>query len=145
MGFNMQQELSSQWLSKDDVTTNGTAATIARITQEEVGSDRDLRFAIHFQGNMKPMILNKTNTRILVALFGHDSDGWLGKAITVYNDPTVGYAGQITGGVRIRMASAPMPPAAPRQPTQEEINAYLKASRGTPADPMANMSDDVPF
>jgi hypothetical protein len=141
----MQQELSSQWLSKDDVTTNGTAATIARITQEEVGSDRDLRFAIHFQGNIKPMILNKTNTRILVALFGHDSDGWLGKTITVYNDPTVGYAGQITGGVRIRMASAPMLPAVPRQPTAEEVAAYMRAKNGG-ADPhMAGLEDSIPF
>jgi hypothetical protein len=145
MGFNMQTELASQWLSKDDVTIQGTDACITRITSEQVGDDRDQKFAMHFQGNLKPLLLNKTNTRIMVALYGADSDGWLGKTIQLYNDPTIGFGGQITGGVRVRPSQnhPPRLPATPVRPTPEQIVAYMRASKGGGS--MDDLKNDIPF
>ena len=149
MGFNMMEEvLASQWLAKEDVSLTGTELTIAGVSQEEIGQDKDRKFALHFKFGAKPLILNKTNTRILAVLFGPNSDNWMGKQIVAYNDPTVGYAGQMTGGVRLRVAT-PAAPAFVSQLTPAQLKevaaAYARAQSGTPADPMADLESDVPF
>lgn len=113
MGFNMQEELASPWLAKEDAPGPGMNLTIARVTCEEVGQDREKKFALHWQQRgVKPMLVNKTNIRVLVALFGPDSDGWLARTVNVYNDPTIGFGGATTGGLRIRVP-APTRPGTP--------------------------------
>ena len=120
MGFNMADAVGGTFITKNDVTTTGTNIKIAGITQEKVGQEQEPKFALWFMGDqLKPLVLNKTNINILRALYGDDSDNWVHKDINVYNDPTVGYSGQITGGVRLRQVQAapapdfndPVPPA----------------------------------
>ena len=125
MGFNMQEELASPWLSISDVP-HDTVATIAKVTMEEVGREFERKFAVTFQArDMKPMLLNKTNMRILVTLYGTDTDGWLGKQVVVYNDPNVIFGGQLVGGLRLKAVQqsrrpAPAPPVEP-SPDYDEV------------------------
>jgi hypothetical protein len=93
-----------KFISKDDVLTP-VKAVIAGVTQREIGSgdEMELKVVVEFHGDTKPMILNGTNWDILEAAFGQDSDTWLGKTITLYNDPLVMYGGKKIGGVRIRI------------------------------------------
>jgi len=37
--------------------------------------------ALHFEGKEKTLVLNKTNTKILITAYGKESEGWVGKEI----------------------------------------------------------------
>jgi hypothetical protein len=145
-GFNMLDEvLASQWMAKEDVTFEGTELTIAGVSKEEIGQDRDVKFALHFKFGAKPLILNKTNTRILAALFGPQSDGWTNQRIVAYNDPSVGYAGQLTGGVRLRAVSAAKPASVSSLTPEQLKEAAAAYARATGAGPVAEIESDIPF
>lgn len=49
----------------------------------------------------QPWKPSKNMRRILAAAWGKDTEGWLGKSVTLYRDPTVKWAGEEVGGVRI--------------------------------------------
>ena len=52
------------------------------------------------------LILNKTNTRLLVRLFGTtDTAAWRGP-ITLYVENNVEYGGRVVGGIRVHQARA---------------------------------------
>jgi len=113
--FNMNDVLASKWMAKDDVPTQGVDLIIRQLTKEEVGDELEEKFAMHFHGSYKPLLLNRTNIRIVMSLYGPNSADWINKPICVYNDPTISFAGRLTGGVRLRMPQpaqrqAPPPP-----------------------------------
>jgi hypothetical protein len=58
--------------------------------------------------------VNRTNSQLIaVATNAKNAGEARGKQIVVYNDPTVGFGGKITGGLRIKkIAGAPKPAAA---------------------------------
>lgn len=93
-----------KFLSKDDVATP-VKAVIYSVSQREIGSgeESETKVVMEFENGTKPMVLNGTNWDILENAFGQDSDTWIGKTITLYNDPLVMYAGKKTGGVRVRI------------------------------------------
>ena len=126
--FDMGAVLASPWASKEDAPTSGIELIIAGVSQEELGPEKERKFALHFKYGFKPMLINKTNVRILSALFGPQTDGWINRTVVVYNDPTVGFGGQIMGGLRVRGVAAPAAsPAVPK--TLEQLKAeYLAAT-----------------
>ncbi len=86
----------------------------------------EMKWSISFEELDKPLILNKTNGTMLQLITGSgDFDDWIGKKVVLFNDPTVSYAGKITGGIRIRKPKG--------TPTTAEVLA-------TPAE-----KDDIPF
>ena len=159
--FDMNDVLSSKWMSKEDVPVQGVDLIMRAVTQESIGDDMEEKFALHFHGSYKPLLLNRTNTRIIMSLYGPKTDAWVNQPICVYNDPTISYAGRLTGGVRLRMpqqsrpAPAPVPPAPAGWPqpgntmgskaqAQAEA-AYASAAGGRPVRPIADLTDDIPF
>ena len=60
--------------------------------------------ALRFTGVEKHMILNSTNRKMMVRLFGMDTKDWRGKRVALYVDPDVKMAGQRVNGLRIRPA-----------------------------------------
>lgn len=99
----MNQMFPSNWLAKEDLASP-VRAVIKTVTREEIKGDdgNELKTILAFQGNVKSMILNKTNAEFLVAEFGDDSDLWLGKTVELYVDPSVMFGGKRIGGVRLR-------------------------------------------
>lgn len=45
------------------------------------GNPAQDKAALHFVGKEKTLVLNKTNTKLLITAYGADSDGWIGKEI----------------------------------------------------------------
>ncbi len=87
------------------------AGTIAGMTKEMVQntSGRVEKTVLHFEENMKPLVLNATNSKIITKLAGTPMvEGWKGIKIQLYFDPKVKFAGDMVGGVRVR----PYPPRA---------------------------------
>lgn len=117
----------SKYLRKEDVG-QGKIVTVSGYEKKDVSADNEqaeMKYTITFQ-ECKPLVLNKTNA----VMFSHlsntnygitrdlqeDPDGgemtpaneqfasWVGKKFMLYNDPNVGFAGKITGGIRVRSA-----------------------------------------
>lgn len=49
----------------------------------------------------RPWHVSKGMGRFIAAIWGPESDKWIGGALTLYRDPEVKYAGQAVGGLRI--------------------------------------------
>jgi hypothetical protein len=94
------------------------AVTIRTVSLENVarqGAEEEQRWIMWFAEMRKGLRLNVTNLRILEAAFGDRSEGWVGKRIQLYWDPTVQFGGKLVGGVRFRVgrAAAGHPVSAP--------------------------------
>lgn len=64
--------------------------------------ESDGRIHIDFGDKGRPWILSKTALRTLAQCWGdEDPDKWIGMHCTIYNDPTVKWAGKEVGGIRV--------------------------------------------
>lgn len=116
MSFDELVPTNSKYLKQTDVGEDGMVLTIKGFKQEEMESDdgsTEVKVILYFMEDMKPMVLNKTNSQLLGKATGAATAGEAkGKQIVVYSDPSVGFGGKITGGLRIKRYST----AAPAQP-----------------------------
>ena len=159
--MHINQLTESRFLKKEDCGPQGILVTIKTISQENVakeGVPEELRWAICFEELEsrptnpsgceeleKPRVLNSTNGQLIAAITGKtDTDDWPGYKVVLYNDPTVSFAGKITGGIRVR---APKGRAA-------EANKNVQRPAPKPAPGPAQVAcdetgevadDDVPF
>ena len=74
----------SNYLKASDIkgktpTVNIVKSEIVKFTKE--GQPDEQKPAIFFAGKEKGVVLNKTNTRGLIAAFGSDSDKWVNKDV----------------------------------------------------------------
>ena len=136
--------LQSNWLRKEDLAdpVAGEVFTIRRITEELVGADQQSKWALHWrERDVQPMLLNKTNLRLLASIYGDETDQWVGKEVEVYFDPSVSYGSQIVGGLRVRPPRPPQPRRRSSQPVEDEDPPPRRKrgeSGGLP-------DDDIPF
>lgn len=62
--------------------------------------------SVYFDGdNNRPWKPSKGMIRILAGAWGTDSSAWVGKFAQLYFEPSVKYAGQEVGGIRVRALS----------------------------------------
>lgn len=110
----------SKFLKKDDVE-NPVLVTIKALRQTNVAQDdkpEEMKWTMLFRELDKPLVLNSTNIQLCTLALGTDeTDEWIGRQIVLYNDPSISFAGKITGGIRLR---APKKKAAANAPPQEE-------------------------
>jgi hypothetical protein len=99
---NANDFLGGNYLKKEDLS-GATPVTITDVWSEAVlNSGRKL--IVSFEEFEKPLILNKTNTRMLVKLFSTtDTTAWRGQ-ITLYVEQAVQYGGRAVGGIRVHQA-----------------------------------------
>ena len=94
----------SNLLKAQDVTDAGgeMELTIENIEIKEFENDngKERKPIIHFAEG-KQMVCNKTNGNLLGEMFGDESDGWLGKKITLIVQE-VDFAGKRTPAIRIK-------------------------------------------
>lgn len=57
-----------------------------------------------FEGAEKPMAAGMTALTTIGQLYGNDTTAWVGRAITIYGDPSVSFGGAKVGGIRVRPA-----------------------------------------
>lgn len=113
----------SKYLSKSDVTEDGVILTIKGFRMETLKTDdgEEDKMVLHFMEAVKPMVINRTNAQLLGVATGCKTAGEArGKKIVVFNDPTVGFGGKITGGLRIKKVSGEPKPAAQREPGSDD-------------------------
>jgi len=138
----LSEMLPSRFLKKEDVPAP-ILCTIANFTHEEVDKDSgEMKWAMHLQETDKPLAMNSTNLQLCAAIFqSQDTDDWLGKKIVIYSDPTIMFAGKVTGGLRVR-APKNQAPAAPKKPAAPAPKAELADYDDSG---IAGLDDSPPF
>jgi hypothetical protein len=78
--------------------------TIARVEGKMLKSQRgeELKPVIWFEGRMRALVANKTNSKTIAAMYGTHVEDWVGKKITLY--PTTTTAGDqgVVDCIRVR-------------------------------------------
>lgn len=89
----------SDQLNSDELL--GSAITIT-VTNVSRSSAPDQPICVHYQGdNNKPYKPCKSMRKVLIFAWGDDGREWIGKSMTLYNDPEVKFGGVKVGGIRI--------------------------------------------
>lgn len=88
----------SDQLNADDLLGGPITVTIEDVKQ----GNPDQPIAVFYQGcNGKPWYPCKSMRRVLVAVWGNDGKGYVGKSCTLYRDPEVKFGGIKVGGIRV--------------------------------------------
>lgn len=96
-------EAKSDQLNATDLVSGPRTIKVTKVTGNE---SADQPINIYFEGdNNKPFKPCKSMRRLLVQLWGHESDNYVGKSMTLYMDETVKFAGVNVGGIRISHVS----------------------------------------
>lgn len=91
-------QANSEQVNADDLLSGPVTATITAV---EKGSAEQPVFIHLDQFPGRTFRPAKSVRRILVAVWGSDSSAYVGRQLTIFNDPTVRWAGQAVGGVRV--------------------------------------------
>jgi hypothetical protein len=112
--MNLQEMFPSNYLTKDDLPTS-RVLVMTKVTKESVWrkNGRQMAVVLHFDGNVKPMVLNKTNATMIARIYGNDTVQWTNKRIEVFYDPNVTLGRERVGGIRVRAASVVPAKSAP--------------------------------
>jgi|GEM_PF-3336795 len=97
---NANDFLGGRFLMKEDLCEPVTVS-IGRVWSEWVSNADTPKLVVKFEEFGKPLILNKTNTRKLIALYGEETASWSGKSVLLFVAKDVQYAGRLVGGIRI--------------------------------------------
>jgi hypothetical protein len=97
----------SQWLSSEDIQGQTVKVTVAacrkhKDVQFDQGRKEDTVFALEFKGKGKQLVLNSTNRKRMVELFGNNVKDWKDQEITLYVNENVRFAGKKVCGIRIK-------------------------------------------
>jgi hypothetical protein len=133
--MNITKLMGGKYLKKEDVTPD-LLLTIASVREENVApadKPEEHKGVMYFQETDKGLVMNNTNLQLVaIALGSNDTDDWVGHKIVAYNDPTVGFGGKITGGIRLR----------PPRPTKKPTSPRMVTADARPEPPE---DDDIPF
>lgn len=122
--MNINSMFPSKFVAASDLMGQDVAVKIREVKQEAVGADEEIRPTLYFEGMKKGMVLNRTNAKRIIALYGEDTDHWAGRPITLYPSETE-YGGDTVPCIRVRqqapsgavsVPAAPPPPVAPPPP-----------------------------
>jgi len=89
----------SDQMNADDLISGPRTITITRVYGTNAS---DQPVAVSFEGdNKKPYKPGKSMRRVMVAAWGVDVAQYVGRRMTLYNDPGVMFGGMQVGGIRI--------------------------------------------
>lgn len=93
----------SKFLKADDAIPALTL-TISRVVQETMKNqeqEEEIKPVVYFAEEEKPMVLNRTNCNVLIALYGKETDGWVGKKVILGTDMVTAF-GQTKPALRFK-------------------------------------------
>ncbi len=138
--MNVNDLKSSKFLTKHNVEPP-VLVTIKACEEMDVSMESqaaELKWTLTFNELEKPMVLNSTNGQLIAAIAGSgESEDWIGRKIVLYNDKTVSFGGQITGGIRVR--------APKTHQTKEDAAAEAIAEPENYEPPAQEGDQDIPF
>lgn len=89
----------SDQLNADDIVGGTITVTVTAVKR---GDSNEQPVVIHYQGdNGRPYKPCKTMRRVLIAGWGENGAAWIGRSMTLFNEPSVKFGGVAVGGIRI--------------------------------------------
>ena len=102
---NADEFLGGNYLRKEDLK-EAKVVNVIEVWSEAVLNANRKKLVMAFQELEKPLILNKTNIKRMVRIFGaSDTSAWRGP-LTIYVEQGVEYGGRVVGGIRVKPAEA---------------------------------------
>lgn len=113
----------SKWFRAADLKGQANQVTIRDVDCGEVGEKQQI--ILIFNGEWKPLGLNKTNAQAIADLYGSDTDDWIGASLVLF--PTrVDFQGKMVDAVRVDTRAT-------QRLLQEEVKKSKAASQTKPA------------
>jgi arabinogalactan endo-1,4-beta-galactosidase len=142
MGINVNDAFPSNYLKAADLQGRQVSVAMANVAYEKMGDDTKL--VLYFAGKEKGLVLNKTNANNIAAIYGQDTDGWIGKSVVLV-EALVDFQGRSVPAIRVRgpvQTSRPSPNAPLNQSNQgkDKELAEFGAREFAPLD-----EDEIPF
>lgn len=109
-----------------DLGSKDHVVEIAKLERGKVtgaGGKKSGKCMVWLKGKDKPLACGSTVLKSIAGIYGDDTRTWIGKSITIYNDPNVVYGGEKVGGVRVR----PIAPKGAKPDAPIDLDAALKA------------------
>lgn len=106
---------SDQW-NADDFIGGPRTFTIVDVVE----SAAEQKYDIALEGETRAWRPPLTMIRVLLKAWGDESDTWVGRRVTLYQDPTITFGREVLGGIRISHLSGISGP----------LNVKVTATRG---------------
>jgi hypothetical protein len=107
---NIFAEFPSKYLKAEADLEDGEVInlTVAEYKRETLGqgSDAETKPVLYFKETKKGLVINKTNAKTLAKLYGGETDGWIGKPISLIRMDVQYPGGEMGPGMRVK-TSAP--------------------------------------
>jgi hypothetical protein len=89
----------SDQLNAEQLLSDNLTITVTRV---EVGSSAEQPVSVYYEGDKgRPYKPCKTMRKLLAYAWGANAAEWIGRSMTLYNDPEVKFGGEQVGGIRI--------------------------------------------
>lgn len=89
----------SDQLNADDLIIEPMTVTVTKVTSN---NSKDQPVSVHYEGGEgKPYKPCLSMRRVMIKAWGKNAEDYKGRSMTLYNDPTVKWAGSEVGGIRI--------------------------------------------
>lgn len=99
----------SKYVAAFELKGRDVTLTITRVVAEMIEGEnnrKDKRPILYFEEAKKPFIMNKTNAKVLIKLYGPDYTQWTGKRVTIF-PTTTKMAGEVVECIRVRPVVPP--------------------------------------
>ncbi len=90
---------NSRFLKSEDIGRRRIPVTIAEVGDPDPKMDG--KVPIYFDEDIKPLLCNITNWKVLSDALGHEVDTWPGNQIVLFTEPTTTPSGDPTRGIRV--------------------------------------------
>lgn len=106
----LKDHAGGKYLRSDDIAGTGKPFGIVQVIKDFTEADvsrsddpeSEIKPVLHFEGDLKPMVLNATNLNMILALYHTDSEEKIiGQKIGVWVDDRVAYQGKMVKGLRL--------------------------------------------
>jgi hypothetical protein len=138
----------STYLKASDLQGNTVTVRMSHVKMEDIGGDH--KPILYFQNKEKGLVLNKTNSNNIAAIYGPETDDWAGQPIDLF--PTmVDFQGKSVEAIRCRASrNAPRTsaqhPHAPPQYGNGNGHQPAPAAEAQPRPlPPRDLDDEIPF
>jgi len=130
--MNILTAFPSAYMKAADLESKPINLTIQRVVMEQVGqgADADDRPCVYFtdspykfKDGTKGWVLNVTNSKMIGAYYGDDTDNWIGKPVQIYPDKT-SFGGNIVDCLRVRIVAPAMDEKLPNIDIQDDGSPF---------------------
>lgn len=88
-------------VSPDEDVMLTVAGTALEDMPEQQGKKPESKWVLYFHEIKKGLVLNNTNIKAMAAAYGDNTDGWVGKEVTLWNDTSVKFNNRV-GSLKLR-------------------------------------------